>query len=314
VLSDCVEVLGNARFFLCAAGVLVALLAAGQEWLTWRTAALFLGGWVALNLLADAALLTVGRDWGARLPRMRLGNWRFALYLLILSGFWTSFIQIFTTMNLYIRDFVQTRPLLELCASVCRFIGADGWAGRLTSYAEAGGQVNPEYIVNIDAGSIVCFQILISLIVHRMGRFPGMIFGILIAAVGIGLALVNGRGEAGTLEASVAVVVLGILIFSIGEMMASPTSQEFIGNIAPKDTVALYMGYYFVAMALGNLFGGVLGGHLYGALARDRGRPDLMWAIFGGLGILTAGALALYNRFAIQRTVPDPAAGPARRQ
>ena len=77
--------------------------------------------------------------------------------------------------------------------------------------------------------------------------------------------------------------------------MASPTSQEYIGSIAPKDKVALYMGYYFIAIALGNLFGNVLGGIVYGKLARDLGRPDLMWLVFGGMAIVTdaIGALGM---------------------
>ena len=79
-----------------------------------------------------------------------------------------------------------------------------------------------------------------------------------------------------------------MLVFSIGEMMASPTSQEYISSIAPKDKVALYMGYYFIAVALGNLFGNVLGGIVYGKLARDLGRPDLMWLVFGSMAFVTA--------------------------
>ena len=105
----------------------------------------------------------------------------------------------------------------------------------------------------------------------------------------------------GVLHASGWLVVLAVFIFSIGEMMASPTSQEYIGSIAPKDKVALYMGYYFIAVALGNLFGNVLGGIVYGKLARDLGRPDLMWLVFGGMAFVTAVALALYNRYAVVR-------------
>ena len=56
---------------------------------------------------------------------------------------------------------------------------------------------------------------------------------------------------------------MSLFTISIGEMMASPTSQEYVGRIAPADKKALYMGYYFVAVALGNLFGGILSGELY---------------------------------------------------
>ena len=61
------------------------------------------------------------------------------------------------------------------------------------------------------------------------------------------------------------------------------------------------MGYYFVAIALGNLFGGILSGELYGTLARDMQRPDLMWLVFGGLMLVTAVVFLLYDRFALPR-------------
>ena len=103
------------------------------------------------------------------------------------------------------------------------------------------------------------------------------------------------------LGGSVWIVAAGLFVFAVGEMMSSPTSQEYVGRIAPGDKKALYMGYYFVAIALGNLFGGILSGELYGSLARDMQRPDLMWAAFGGIMLLTAVVFLLYNRFALPK-------------
>ena len=65
------------------------------------------------------------------------------------------------------------------------------------------------------------------------------------------------------------------------------------------------MGYYFVAVALGNLFGGILSGQLYGKLARDMQRPDLMWAAFGGIMLATAFVFLLYNWFALPKHKAD---------
>ena len=238
---------------------------------------------------------------------MQVSNWRFAVYLLILSGFWTAFNQILGGVPLvgYIRDFVQTKPLLDFVANVLSTLGLTGWSQRITDYVAAGGQFNPEWISNLDPLFIVMFQIVVSLTVARMGRFPGMITGIVLAGIGIALPALSGGGEVGVLHASGWLVVLAVFIFAIGEMMASPTSQEYIGSIAPKDKVALYMGYYFIAVALGNLFGNVLGGIFYGKLARDLGRPDLMWLLFGCMAFATALALALYNRYAVPRPRPD---------
>jgi len=156
--------------------------------------------------------------------------------------------------------------------------------------------------VNLDALAIVLLQVLVSFCMARFHRFTTMIVGMLIAAVGIGLSTVAGGTMIGPLGGSLLVVVVGIVVFSIGEMMASPTSQEYVGRIAPPDRVAVYMGYYFIAVALGNLFGGILSGQLYGKLARDMQRPDLMWLAFGGLMLLTAGIFVLYDRFVVPRT------------
>jgi len=128
-----------------------------------------------------------------------------------------------------------------------------------------------------------------------------MIVGMVVAAVGIGLPFFAGSGGVVGVGASIWIVSLALLIFAFGEMMASPTSQDYVGRIAPAHRKAVYMGYYFVAVALGNLFGGILSGELYGHFARDLQRPDLMWLIFGGLMLFTALLFVVYNRYALPR-------------
>jgi proton-dependent oligopeptide transporter, POT family len=385
VLENSVEVLGNVRFFVTSFTVLIALMLANQgvSWFTWKSCLYFIPIWVGLNFIYDWLFLhktdgsssttaRTSRRWF--LKRMHCSNWRFALFLLIMSGFWTSFQQIFITMPEYIRDFTETRPLIYAVESVlggdsregddtgvaaalatisesergqiAKKIGhllAQGAEGRwseehledasrtlleskvrllpsqLRTLVESGGtveqvtdraialgrQVNPEFIVNLDAGAIIVFQIFISFMMGRFHRFTTIIVGMTIAGVGIGLSAFAGDSGMIGLGGSVWVVIVGIVTFAIGEMMASPTSQEYVGRIAPRDKVALYMGYYFVAIALGNLFSGILSGQLYGKLARDMQRPDLMWIIFGGIMILTALSFWLYNRFALPKSAAD---------
>ena len=62
------------------------------------------------------------------------------------------------------------------------------------------------------------------------------------------------------------------------------------------------MGYFFWCMALGNLISGVLSGQLYGWLARDLGRPDIMWGIFAGLAAVTGLFVVLYDRLVVPRS------------
>lgn len=379
VLRNTYEVLGNARFGLTVLVVLVALMIANLEypWFTWIRCAWFVVVWLALNLAWDV-LMPAGSgrlDYAPRRPwplqRSYCSNWRFALFLLILSGFWTSFNQIFLTMPEYIRDFTQTRPLIhaaqavfgqgaaetvatinpderaEIVKKIEKLMSATSAGAvdaaapeaaaralleskvriapdRLRELARAPGataesvadqaitlgrQFNPEFIVNLNALGIVCFQVIVSFAIARFHQFTGMILGMIVAAVGIGLSAF--AGDDGMLGAGglVWIVCAGILVFSFGEMLASPTSQEYVGRVAPEDKKALYMGYYFVAVALGNLFGGILSGQLYGKLARDMQRPDLMWLAFGGIMLLTAIVFVLYNRFAAQREAPTSPAG-----
>ncbi len=381
VINDSVEVLGNLRFFITVFVILIALMVANQgvDWFTWTRCGYFIPLWLIGNFVYDVVLPSGsgkpaslgGQRRNPFIRRMYCSNWRFALFLLIMSGFWTSFNQIFITMPEYLRDFTETKSLISAAESVFGESDSDdpnvGIASKMATINEIerdeiaskldqlvtaqsagrlddelltevsrdllaskvrlapqqlrglvqdngedvesitkraiidGRQVNPEFIINADSLSIIVFQVLISFIMAKFHRFTTMIIGMIFAAVGIGLSAFAGdSGMVGT-GGSIWIVLLGIFIFAIGEMMASPTSQEYVGRIAPKDKVALYMGYYFVSVALGNLFGGILSGQLYGKLARDMQRPDLMWLVFGAIMLATAFVFMLYNKFALPK-------------
>lgn len=380
VMANTYEVLGNARLGLIVLGVLIALMLANLEkpWFTWQHCGYFIPIWIIANFLWDALLpkgsgrpeTASGRPWF--LQRTHCSNWRFALFLLILSGFWTSYNQIFLTAPEYIRDFVETRPLTnfvgrlagqdaadtmasinaseqaEITRKMQRLFAAPGkealpadissevsqallaskvrvdpvtleaWSNEPDATAESvaaraiaeGRQFNPEYIINLNSLAIVLFQVIVSFALSGWHQFPTMIVGMLVAAVGLAFPALEWGRDAG-FAYSVWLVAAGIGIFAFGEMMASPTSQEYVGRIAPPDKKAVYMGYYFVAVALGNLFGGILSGQLYGKFARDMQRPDLMWLIFGGIMLGTAIVFLIYNRLVAPATATEqPTATP----
>ena len=154
------------------------------------------------------------------------------------------------------------------------------------------GQMNPEYIINVNAGAIIFFQVLVSYLVTRLKPFTTIFWGVVITVVSFAILVFGTLGW---------VVVAGLFVFSFGEMMASPKSKEYTGKIAPPDKVAMYMGYFYWCVALGNLFGGILSGQLYAAFARDMQRPDLMWIIFALLAVVTALAIFLYDRLIIKK-------------
>jgi dipeptide/tripeptide permease len=100
------------------------------------------------------------------------------------------------------------------------------------------------------------------------------------------------------LAASVAtpLVFLGIVLFAVGEMIASPRIQEYIGRIAPREKAGLYLGSNFLAVGIGS-FSGVLYTPLYGRFA-DAGHPGHVWYVLCGHMLLSFVALWLFQRLA----------------
>jgi len=99
------------------------------------------------------------------------------------------------------------------------------------------------------------------------------------------------------------IFVLGIAVFSVGEMTAHPKYYSFIGLVAPSDKKAVYMGYAFLYGVIGSLIGSNLGGVMYEAMLKPLvGQTGIesnlrnFWLIFAGLGVLATAGLMLYNR------------------
>jgi MFS family permease len=140
---------------------------------------------------------------------------------------------------------------------------------------------------------------------------PVMTAGILIGTLGfVVLAFTHGPW----------MFILGIAIFSIGEMTAHPKYYSYVGLVAPKDNVAVYMGYAFLYGVVGSLFGSNLGAIMYEKLLTPVipeaeglqsgvpldpevfGKVREFWLIFVALGVVCLVGMLLYNRFFAEDT------------
>jgi POT family proton-dependent oligopeptide transporter len=297
VFGGMVEVLGNGRFFIFVFGLLVILVMGSKftadETFTWMQIIWMVVIWSGINVAFDLFLKknrSAEKAW-FRQP-MKLGDWRFGLFLLLMSGFWTSFNQIFYTLNLYIQDFVDTSDLMNASVSVLTFFGFENFVDTFRNSMAHEGQMNPEYIINVNALGIILFQVLVSYLVTRLKPFTTIFWGTIITVLSFTVLIFGTTGW---------IVIAGLLIFSFGEMMASPKSKEYTGKIAPPDKVAMYMGYFYWCVALGNLFGGILSGQFYALFAIEMNRPDLMWLTFALIALGTAMLVWLYDKFVIKR-------------
>ncbi|NOR86226.1 MAG: MFS transporter [Bacteroidales bacterium] len=185
-------------------------------------------------------LITIGRNIFTV-----LADFKFVLFLIIAAGFWTMYLQLFFTLPVFIEQWVDTSWWVTFFAENIPFIA--------NTYT-VGDQLDPEFITNFDAMFIVLFQVLISSIIMRWKALNVMVTGFIISTIGLSLTVVT---------QSPVFIIAALFIFAIGEMTASPKITEYIGRIAPTDKKALYMGYSFIPMFIGNILAGVVSGPVY---------------------------------------------------
>jgi dipeptide/tripeptide permease len=178
-----------------------------------------------------------------------LTNWRYAIFLLIISLFWSAFNQLYYSFPNFIVDWVNTTNLYHSIHSfspwLANLIGSTPGAVALT-------------LGSMDAFFIIVFQIAVSAFVMRFRPLNAMMGGIFVLAGGLGMMFSFQNGW---------LVLLGLLIFGLGEMGSSPKYTEYVGNIAPPDKKALYMGSSFLPIALGHQIAGYLSGLPYEKVA-----------------------------------------------
>ncbi|MHC4064073.1 MAG: MFS transporter [Planctomycetota bacterium] len=180
-----------------------------------------------------------------------LKDTRFVVFLGIFSGFWFMFMQLFDQLSVFIKQWVDSNDVAMFLAKVTGMQFFENMAAN-------GGQVNPEWIVNVDAGAIIIFVLLISYISGKFAHISAMIVGMFVCCGGLILA---GTVTTGWL------CVLGIFIFALGEMACSPKFSEYVGLMAPPDKKALYMGYSNIPFAVGWAGANFIGGPLYDHLS-----------------------------------------------
>jgi len=367
VFYEMQQVLGNFRLALLVVPLLVLLVAfyagfIGAKITLISVAVLVISSFfwdLAVAKYSEKSVQVTSSSLPWYLEKMRIGNKAFMIYLLILTGFWTVYMQIFVTLPVYIRDFVDSSGLVSLLHTISPWLHdvltsvnietlsaeisrlAEHYSGvdigqtpaalkeilrtlsaldiripeqdiihsfaQFNQLTDANAQVfikdiaqqwsiqyrqmNPATILSIDFLMIIIFQISISRFVDKFKALPALIVGTAILSLSM---LMQGFAHGvifGGLLVSCAVVV-----FAVGEMISAPKSQEYVASFAPKDKAAMFMGYYFVSMALGNLFAGLLSGWLYGYFATQLARPEMMWGIIACLGFATCIGFYLFNK------------------
>jgi len=206
-----------------------------------------------------------------------LKDFRFVVMIVIYSMFWILYFQMFDTVLWYLTEHVDMTLVNILVNKLLSlFIENPNW------------KFDPEHVTVINAGTIIALQLIVSNIVKNTKALPTMIVGIALGTLGMGILAISMHAW---------VFIVGIVIFSIGEMTAHPKFISYVGLIAPPDKKALYLGYSFLYGVIGSGIGGILGANLYVRFVDGMNRPDLLWLIFSFIGVFAIIALLLYNKF-----------------
>ncbi len=166
----------------------------------------------------------------------------FMIFLLIFSGFWLMFMQLWDLLPNFIDQWTDSRQL----------------AVYLPSFMTDNGNVKAEQIININALCIMTFMIPWSVVTGKLTRLAAITIGVAMTTVAF---LGAGVVMSGTITAFM------IVLFSFGEMTCSPKFSEYIGVNAPSDKKALYMGLSNIPFAIGWIVGNGISGPLYDAFA-----------------------------------------------
>lgn len=210
-------------------------------------------------------------------------DFRFILLIVIYSGFWILYFQMFDTVLWYLKEHVDMTPVNAAVNSILGlFISSPNW------------KFDAEHVTVINALTIILLQIPISNFVKSKKPLPTMIAGITLGSIGMAILAVSMHSW---------VFIAGIAIFSLGEMTAHPKFISYVGLVAPADKKALYLGYSFLYGVLGSGIGGVLGANLYVHFVDKLNQPSTLWFIFSLIGAATIIGLLLYNKF----LAPKPA-------
>lgn len=196
-------------------------------------------------------------------------NPRFMLFLLIFTGYWIVYWQEFITFPLYVHNYINPN-------------------------------IDTELLLVTGPLVVIALTVAINILTQKVPAFTAITVGTLITALGwIILILVpSGLGA-----------VLTLIAIALGEITMSPRYYEYISRLAPSGQQGTYMGFAFLPLGIGSLIGGRFGGFLIHHYGEVEHRPQMMWWMITAVGVLTALALWVYDKFMRPKTAEEsPAA------
>ncbi len=215
-----------------------------------------------------------------------LRSGRFTLFLIVMSGFFFVYNQVYNVLPLYAKRVIEANPAMDLYTAANPFV-------------------------------IVTLQLAITQYFGKMKAIRSIVVGTIIIGVSM-LINVYPIYAAGGLRLIVAnwlplgsvFLILTVALIAFGELFTSARMYEYIGSVAPKGQEGLFLGYANLPLAIGSFTGGPVGAYIFndimarGATTRPDGLLELVpaqnalgWIILMSIGFVSAFAMWLFNRW-----------------
>lgn len=184
-----------------------------------------------------------------------LRNFRFVLFLLITSGFYIVYWQMWVSAPVFLRRYVNANA-------------------------------NVDQMLSIEGFTIIALQILITYITRKMPPVQAIAIGFLITGLSFALLAIH---------PTLWMFPVMLVVLALGEITQASRYYEYCSLIAPPGQAGLYMGYAFLPIAIGYLIGGPLGGYLLKEFGAVLAKPAAMWWVIVAIGVLTAAAMWIFD-------------------
>jgi len=182
---------------------------------------------------------------------------RFLIFLLIFTGYWIVYWQQYTTLPGYITNYVNANKGVA------------------------------ELILITDPLVVIFLTIAVNHLIRKMAPLRAVILGTVITSLSW-LVLAFWPTLPGT--------VASLAVLGIGEIIQQPPYYSYISKLAPPGQQGIYMGFAFLPLGLGSIFGGMLGGYLVHHYAEVMHQPQRSWWVLTAIGLATAVLLWIYDR------------------
>ncbi|HUA00818.1 MAG TPA: MFS transporter [Candidatus Aquilonibacter sp.] len=185
-----------------------------------------------------------------------LGNLRYVTFLLISAGFYAVYWQIFISVPIFMRRFVDPNAAVDR-------------------------------ILSVESITVICLQIVVAYFTRKIPAVRTIAIGFLIAALSwILLAL----------HPTMFVLGVMLAVLALGELTQASRYYEYCSRLAPPGQQGLYMGYAFLPISIGYAIAGSLAGYLLHEFGDVLHKPAEMWWVIVAIGVLTAALMLLYGK------------------